>query len=212
MADAPRTLSASLSLMSRGSTLAVALTAVVATGDPAEIGPALKPLLGVGRVLDQRAQIAPYTALVSKDHEHPNVGQQSVLTTNGLLPATPAAARALVTAARGPSRSSSSCARWAARSTTCRPRPPLTGTGQQTLVIAGVFPPEDPATLSEAWSPVAQHTDGAYVNFESAPDDASFARAYPAATGSRVADLWRRYDPEGIFRRPERHLRMREVL
>jgi hypothetical protein len=42
--------------------------------------------------------------------------------------------------------------------------------------------------------------DGAYVNFESAPDQGTFARAYPGPTGTRVTALWDRYDPDGVLR------------
>lgn len=71
---------------------------------------------------------------------------------------------------------------------------------QNTLVIASAFPPDDRATLAAAWAPLAPHTDGAYVNFESNPDYTTFTRAYPGPTGTRVTDLWKRYDPDGVLR------------
>ncbi|MFF5040247.1 hypothetical protein [Streptomyces nigra] len=47
---------------------------------------------------------------------------------------------------------------------------------------------------------MAEHTDGAYVNFVSHPDDAMFDQTYPGITGARVTGLWKHYDPEGILR------------
>src|SRR5690606_12007867 len=71
---------------------------------------------------------------------------------------------------------------------------------QNTLVIGSAFPPDSREALAAAWAPVAPHTDGAYVNFESASDAGAFARAYPGPAGARVTELWRRYDPEGLLR------------
>ncbi|MFD0508893.1 hypothetical protein ACFQ0G_50880 [Streptomyces chiangmaiensis] len=38
------------------------------------------------------------------------------------------------------------------------------------------------------------------MNFESNPDEATFARAYPGQVGARVTELWKRYDPDGMLR------------
>ncbi|MEV4385562.1 hypothetical protein AB0J68_07505, partial [Micromonospora sp. NPDC049580] len=34
------------------------------------------------------------------------------------------------------------------------------------------------------------------------PGPAAFARIYPGETGARVRRLWKRYDPDGVFRSP----------
>ncbi|WP_327419844.1 hypothetical protein OG763_00775 [Streptomyces sp. NBC_01230] len=72
---------------------------------------------------------------------------------------------------------------------------------QKSLVIASAFPPDHRSRLAAAWGPLAPHTDGAYMNFESEPDKATFAKAYPGPTGVRVAELWKRYDPDGTLQR-----------
>jgi hypothetical protein len=54
--------------------------------------------------------------------------------------------------------------------------------------------------LDGAWRRMAERIDGAYANVESRLDQKAFARIYPRATGVRVGNLWRRYDPDGIFR------------
>jgi hypothetical protein len=56
--------------------------------------------------------------------------------------------------------------------------------------------------LDIAWRAVGGRADGEYVNFESRPDPAAFARIYPGETGARVRRLWKRYDPDGVFRSP----------
>jgi hypothetical protein len=67
-------------------------------------------------------------------------------------------------------------------------------------VVASVFPPQGAGALDAAWRAVGARADGAYVNFESRPDPAAFARIYPGETGARVRRLWKRYDPDGVFR------------
>ncbi|MCF2536070.1 hypothetical protein ACFXGG_07945 [Streptomyces nigra] len=71
---------------------------------------------------------------------------------------------------------------------------------QRSLIIASTFPPYGREALGRAWEPMAEHTDGAYVNFVSHPDDAMFDQTYPGITGARVTGLWKHYDPEGILR------------
>ncbi|GGJ34665.1 FAD-binding oxidoreductase [Streptomyces brasiliensis] len=204
MAQAPRELSTKVILASHGTTPLAVITAVVASDNPATIQQALQPLLGIGEVTVQQAHIVPYTDLVSTAHLHRNTGQMPSTTTNGLLTdITPDAARALVTAATGPDpaliqlRSLGGAAGDPDPAATA-----FTHRHQETLVIASMFPPHDRPALSAVWDTLAPHTDGAYVNFESAPDDTTFTRAYPGPTGTRVRELWKRYDPDSILHRP----------
>jgi hypothetical protein len=44
-----------------------------------------------------------------------------------------------------------------------------------------------------------QAADSAYRSFESRPDEDTFRRAFPGATGKRVRALRARYDPDGVF-------------
>ncbi|MFG3660834.1 FAD-binding oxidoreductase [Streptomyces sp. NPDC047706] len=205
MERAPRELSTAVMLSSQGATPLAFITAVVASGEPATVERAVRPLLDIGDVTVQQAHIVRYTDLLSPAHLHPNTGQMPSDTTNGLLTEmTPAAARALVAASTGPHRvlvqmrSLGGAVNDVDAAATA-----YAHRREQTLVVASVFPPQDRQALMAAWGAVAAHTEGSYVNFESAPDGRTFARAYPAATGDRVRQLWRRYDPDGILRRPE---------
>ncbi|MFG2058903.1 FAD-binding oxidoreductase [Micromonospora sp. NPDC048930] len=200
--QAPRELSAAAMLLPYGSSTVLSVTAVVAGASLRRVRPAVAPLLELGGLLDHRVDLVPYPALVPTAHLHPNVGQQPSLTTNGLLAGMDGAtARAIMRAAGGPNRalvqlrSVGGAVNDVAPDATAYPH-----RHQETLVVASVFPPHGAAGLDAAWRGLAGRTDGAYVNFESRPGPAAFARAYPGATGVRVAEVWRRYDPDGVFR------------
>ncbi|MFF0450282.1 FAD-binding oxidoreductase [Streptomyces sp. NPDC004609] len=202
MARAPRELSTAVTLASQSTTTAAFITAVVTSDSPSVIRDAVEPLLGIGDVMAQQARIVPYTDLVPPHHMHANSGQMRSSTTNGLLTdMTPDAAHALVTASPAPHpvliqlRSLGGATHDPAPSATA-----FAHRHQNTLVVVSAFPPDDRATLAAAWAPLARHTDGAYVNFESAPDETTFAHAYPGPTGTRVTDLWQRYDPDSVLR------------
>ncbi|MEV7992504.1 FAD-dependent oxidoreductase [Streptomyces sp. NPDC086077] len=203
MARAPRELSTEVRLASQndGSTVAV-ITAVVASDSPSVIRKALEPLLKVGDVMGQQAHLVSYTDLVSPLHLHENTGQMPARTTNGLLTEMSAgAASALVkaSAARDPilvqMRSLGGATHVPDSAATA-----FAHRHQNVLVIGAGFPPDARGTLRTGWAPLAPFMDGAYVNFESAPDETAFAHFYPGPTGARVADLWKRYDPEGVLR------------
>lgn len=200
--DAPRELTTALMLSSQGAVTNAFITAVVATDDQQAIRRAIEPLLGIGDVTLQQALVTPYRSLVPRHHLHANVGQMASSTTNGLITdMTPAAARAIVGAASGPTpvliqmRSLGGAVADTAPSATAFPH-----RRQRSLVIASSFPPYGHEALGKAWEPVAEHTQGAYVNFESKPNKATFDRTYPGSVGTRVTELWKRYDPEGVLR------------
>lgn len=200
LAAAPRALSTAGMLMPGG---VLSLTAVFADDDVRRLREAVEPLLGIGtRLLDQRVQRAPYSALVPAGHLHANTGQQPSTTTNGLLRSmTPAAAQAIMAAATGPASAlmqlrsiGGAVDDVPAEATAYAHR------DHDVLMIGSVFPPNGGAALDRVWRGVSAHTDGAYANFESRPDAAAFRRFYPGATGDRVLAIWRRYDPDGVFR------------
>ncbi|GAA4579836.1 FAD-binding oxidoreductase [Micromonospora coerulea] len=200
--EAPRELSTAAMLLPYGPSTVMSLTAVVVAESLRRVRPLVAPLRELGTVLDERIDLVPYPALVPTAHLHPNAGQQPNLTTNGLLAGVDdRSARAVMRAAGGRHRalvqlrSVGGAVNDVAPDSTAYPH-----RHQDTLVVATVFPPHGPAALDEAWRGLADHTDGAYVNFEGRPGPAAFTRIYPGATGARVAGIWRRYDPDGVFR------------
>lgn len=201
LARAPRELTTSAVLLPYGPSAVMQITAVVAAESARRARPMIEPLLAIGRLLDHRTDLVPYPALVSTAHLHANVGQQPNVTTNSLLTMDDAAARALMRAATGPSRALVQLRSVGGAVNDVDPADTAYAhRHQDTLAIGTVFPPQGGTALDAAWRRVAARSDGAYVNFEGRPDRAAFDRIYPGATGARVAELWRRYDPDGVFR------------
>ena len=202
MASAPRELSTAVTLVPHGRSAVASITAVVAGASERRLRAAVQPLLAIGTgVLDEHAQIAPYAALVSTAHLHPNVGQQPVTTTNGLLTAmTDDDAAAIMSVVTGPGqpliqmRSLGGAVNDVPADATA-----YAHRHHGVLVIGTMFPPRGGARLDAVWEPLSGRVDGAYIGFESRPDESAFKRIYPDATGDRVREVWSRYDPDGIF-------------
>ena len=195
MATAPRVLTTSGTLTRE---LSYVVTAVVASADEDTVRAALEPLLALGprHVL---AHLVPYTALVPREHLHPNVGQSPVTTSSALFPRlTPAAARSLKDAALGGAlvqiRSLGGAVDDVPQDATA-----YAHRDHQVLATGTLFG-RDRGEFGALWQPVLAHATGAYVNFESATTPDVFRRAYPGRTGDRVRELWRRYDPDAVLR------------
>ncbi|MQY07797.1 FAD-binding oxidoreductase [Actinomadura macrotermitis] len=202
MAASPREVTTGAFLARDGSRAVLVVTAAVAADDPEAVRAALRPLLSGPRPLQAKARMAPYTALVSTAHEHRNAGQQRASSTSALLPEmTPEAARALMRAARVLPGAMVHL-RWIGGAPNDVAADATAFAHRDAKVFASpLFPP--PGTwddLRRAWEPVWAHGPGSYVNFESTTGADAFDRSYPGATGARVKELWRRYDPGGVFR------------
>lgn len=213
MQRAPRDLTVNGLLGSSHGGAVLQLTAVVASDEPDRVRELVEPLgdLG-GKVLAMQAQLAPYTALVSTEHAHANYGQQPATTTNMLLPAlTSESARALLSVAADPARpfvqlrSLGGATHDLTSEETAFPH-----RSQEVLTTISVFPPQTGVELDQAVAPLRPFGTGAYRNFESRPDERTFREAYPGATGDRVLELRRRYDPEGVLRRLDTPQQARE--
>jgi FAD/FMN-containing dehydrogenase len=202
MASAPPELTTATTLMRYGNSLALSITAVVATESSRRIRAAVEPLLGIGaNLLDQNAQIIPYQALVSTAHLHPNVGQQPVLTTSGFLATvTDEDAAAITRAAAGPHRPLIQLrSMGGAVSDVPSDATAFAHRRHGVLLIGSTWPPGGAKALDGAWRDLAPRVEGEYVGFESRPGREAFERVYPGATGRRVSEVWRRYDPDGVF-------------
>jgi FAD/FMN-containing dehydrogenase len=206
MAAAPRELTTTATIFPYGNGFAAQLTAVVAgrdpAGDPALVRRLVEPLSGLGvRPLDVQAQLAPYAALVPTAHLHPNVGQQRVTTTNALMPTlTATSSEAIMAAAAHPNEPLVQLrALGGAINDVAPAETAYAHRHQQVLVIISQFAPAGGAELDVVWKLIEPHADGAYRGFESRPDEDTFRRAFPGATGDRVRELSARYDPDGVF-------------
>ena len=200
---APRDLTMSGVLVASGGELMLVLTAVFAGTDPGRAPAVLAPLLARLGVRAGGLQTARYTDLVPTGHLHVNVGQQPSATTNALLAAfTADSARALIEVARHPSgpfvqvRGMGGSVADIAPDATAFPH-----RDAEVLVTATLFPPRGADELEAIARPLWAHALGANRNFESHPSEATFARAFPGATGERVRAVARRYDPDGVLHR-----------
>ncbi|HTJ34367.1 MAG TPA: FAD-binding oxidoreductase [Dactylosporangium sp.] len=201
MREAPRELTSEVVMLHNGRSPVIRVTAVVAGGDPRRVREVVEPLRRIGTVLDHRVDRVPYPVLLPPSHKHPNVAQQPVTITNGLLPAMDGdAAEAVMALVRSGRtlvqlRSLGGAIHDVDPGATAYPH-----RHQHTLVLASMFPPDGRTELDAAWRVLAGRADGTYGNFESRRDRPAFARVYPGATGERVAAAWRRYDPGAVFR------------
>ncbi|GAB2476496.1 FAD-binding oxidoreductase [Xylanimonas ulmi] len=201
---APRDLTVNGLLSGSSGGAVLQMTAVVASDEPDRVRELLEPLgdLG-GRVLGMQAQLAPYTALVSSEHAHANYGQQPAITTNLLLPTlTSDSAQVLLSVATHPARPFVQVRSLGGATHDVAPEESaFPHRSQNALTTLTVFPPQTGSELDEVAAPLRPFGTGAYRNFESRPDERTFWAAYPGATGERVLELRRRYDPEGVLRR-----------
>ncbi|WP_127502958.1 FAD-binding oxidoreductase [Actinoplanes solisilvae] len=205
MTGAPRELSAAGMLMPYGGEAILSTTAVYAGDDVRLMRKAVAPLRHLSSgLIKQHIQRVPYSALLPCEQLEPNTGQRPGTTTNGLLHAmTPPAAEAISAAVFAPTptliqlRSAGGAINDVPPDATA-----FAHRNHEVLVIGSVFPPQDSGALDTLWDEIAPHMDGSYFGFESRPDAAAFRRCFPGATGDRVLELWRRYDPDEIFRPP----------
>jgi FAD/FMN-containing dehydrogenase len=179
------------------------LTAVVIGNDPNVAEQMLRPLQRWGGVHTSGFQPIPYAGLLPLAHLHPNVGQNPVATTNLLLPRlnNDAASALAHLAADSPAPFIQLRALGGAANDVDPTATAYAHRNAELLVTVAHFPPAGVDELSHAMQPLWPHALGAYRNFESHPDRSTFDRAFPGATGERVARLSTRYDPDGLFRR-----------
>jgi hypothetical protein len=200
MQDAPRRLTTSGMVVPYGDAAALVLTAVVADADPDAIRSALAPLIAL-RPLQADAQVVPYTELVSRRHQHPNVGQQRMVSSSALFTElTPDAARALMDAVLDRAgmflqlRSLGGAINDVDEDATAYAH------RRHQVLANGAIPQSRRHELRALWQPVIEHSEGTYVNFESDLTAEVFDRAYPGDTGARVLKAWHSYDPDAILR------------
>jgi len=203
MTAAPRALTMNGILAGTGTGHVLVLTAVVASDAAQVVEGALRPLEKIGRVHGGRMEVARYTELVPLSHLHPNVGQQSATTTSALLRRiTGDAARALLDVVDHPSQPFIQLRALGGAMNDVDPAATaFVHRDAQALVTVSTFPPYGGAALDDAVRPLRPHSVGTYRNFESRPGDEAFGRAFPGATGERVRELEKRYDPDGMLSR-----------
>jgi FAD/FMN-containing dehydrogenase len=204
MASAPREMTSFVTVLPSLDGPAAEITAVISR--PELLRGLAARLHRVGHVVGATREVIPYAALLPDTDLQANVGQQTVIATNGLVEElTPGLASRLMSAlgelgsAVLQLRSVDGAVHDMAPDRTA-----YAHRHQRVAVVLAAFPPADAAQLDSAWAQIEPHTDGAYRNFESRPHtDSAFRRAFPGETGERLRRLQADVDPAGIFRTPQ---------
>jgi FAD/FMN-containing dehydrogenase len=195
---APRELTSFLYGFSRrGSSPVVRVVSVYAGDDTQAAVDALTPLLEVGPVLDQQAQLAPYAAILPA-HDNRHEGGQDPLVSNGFTTSlTPELSRRLADGL------STRVAPWLAiravggavndvdPSATAYPH------RHQAFNVSSVGGHE--RDFQGHWDDLRPHLDGLYLSFETDRREERLHDAFPGETLTRLRELKVRYDPDNVF-------------
>jgi FAD/FMN-containing dehydrogenase len=201
--DAPRELTSFLALFpARRQNPPMAQVTLVYAGDDVEAAEsALTPFLAIGPILDQRAQLVPYPAIVAPSHNRHH-GQGLGDVRSGLLRhITPEVAASVETMIRSGDvlivqfRSVGGAVNDVHRDSTAYPH------RSQNFSLLAATVPDRRARLDKLWSDLYEHLDGMYLSFESDTDPQRLLDAFPEPTLGRLRRLKARYDPDNVFNR-----------
>ncbi|WP_159942031.1 MULTISPECIES: LLM class flavin-dependent oxidoreductase [unclassified Nocardiopsis] len=198
---APRGVTAFLTLVpgrAGGGPVAQAMV-VHSDGDTDAAVRALEPFLAVGPVLDQRAQLAPYPAiLVGADGPHRGHGLPEAR--SGLLRhITPEAAEGTAAmlasgdAAFVQLRQVGGAVNDVAAGATAYAH------RSQNFSLAAMGTARRAADLDARWADLEEHMEGLYLSFDTRTGPEVLARAFPGATLERLRALKAEYDPDQVF-------------
>jgi alkanesulfonate monooxygenase SsuD/methylene tetrahydromethanopterin reductase-like flavin-dependent oxidoreductase (luciferase family)/FAD/FMN-containing dehydrogenase len=172
---APRELTSFLSLWTQGGTPIVQLYSVYASDDTRAAVDALTPLLEIGPLLDQQAQLVPYAAIVPP-HGGVHTGGAAPAVRAGLLDhVTPELARELMA---------------------------LIGVAPMLQIrsVGGAVNSSSLDRLNARWdAAIAPHTNGLYLSFDTDTRPERLDDAFPGETLVRLRRLKARYDPDNVF-------------
>ncbi|HVL25623.1 MAG TPA: LLM class flavin-dependent oxidoreductase, partial [Thermomicrobiales bacterium] len=190
-----------LSPARRGQPPVAQIYAVWANDDVPAATAALEPLLRVGPLIDQQAQVVPYAALMTPQNA-PHAGQQTLRGRTGLLDhlnrETADAVVRLMKEGRVPWANfrtlggavndvPAGATAWAHRS--------------QAVAFTALDLYPDLRNLDPAWQAFEPHTNGIYINLHWDTSEESVRQAYPSPTYERLQRVKTEYDPENVFSR-----------
>jgi alkanesulfonate monooxygenase SsuD/methylene tetrahydromethanopterin reductase-like flavin-dependent oxidoreductase (luciferase family)/FAD/FMN-containing dehydrogenase len=195
---APRELTSFLALVARRGAPVAQLYSVYAGDDPAAATSALTPLLDIGPLLDQQAQLAPYPAIVPP-HGAVHVGGGVAAFRGGLLDhITPQAAQSLMGVLYSGAAPMMQIRSVGGAVNDVDPQATAYAHRTQNFAVNAVGASVD--RLSAEWdAEMAPHLHGLYISFDSDARPERLHDAFPGATLSRLRRLKARYDPEGAF-------------
>jgi FAD/FMN-containing dehydrogenase len=195
---APRELTSFLyGFSQRGSSPVVRVVSIYADDDTQAAVDALTPLLDVGPVLDQQAQLAPYAAILPA-HDNRHDGGQDPLVSNGFaVTLTPDISRRLADGL------DTRVAPWLAIRAVggavndLDPSATAYAHRHQAFNVSSVGGHE--SDFHGYWDGLRPHLDGLYLSFETDRRAQRLQDAFPGETLNRLRELKERYDPEGVF-------------
>ncbi|MDV7353693.1 LLM class flavin-dependent oxidoreductase [Rhodococcus oxybenzonivorans] len=203
LADAPRELTSFLNVYpAQAGHGPVAQALSVWAGQNAEPAvAALEPMLSLAPVIDQQAQLVPYSVLVAPtDNRH--IGQQKIKIRNGYLPQVTTADAAALAKLLDQHSVMQLELRSVGGAVSDIDSDAMAFAHRTPQVLAAVWAlPDMDDDLDRAWNTITPHLDGMYVSYTSDTRPERIHDAYPASTYRRLTGIKRRYDPNNLFRR-----------
>jgi alkanesulfonate monooxygenase SsuD/methylene tetrahydromethanopterin reductase-like flavin-dependent oxidoreductase (luciferase family)/FAD/FMN-containing dehydrogenase len=198
--DAPRELTSFLALFTRrGGTPVVQLYSVYAGDDTAAAVEALTPLVGIGPLLDQQAQVVPYAAIVPPHGGVHNGGSAAPAFRSGLLHhVTAEVAETMLRLAR--SRVAPLMQIRSVGGAVNDVDPLATAYAHRSQNFSLAAAGAGLARLNEHWdAEMAPHLDGLYLSFDTDRRPERLHDAFPGETLTRLRRLKALYDPDNVF-------------
>jgi FAD/FMN-containing dehydrogenase len=192
----PRELTSFLTVFEQrgGSHVAQAYT-VYAGDDTAAATEALTPLLGVGPLIDQQAQLVPYPALLPS-HGGVHTGGPEPVFRGGLLEHVDAdAARILAGGIRSGAAPMLQIRAVGGAVNDLDPLATAYAHRTQNFSVNAV----GGSALDALWDELRPHISGLYISFDTDPRPERLHDAFPGETLTRLRELKARYDPDNVF-------------
>jgi alkanesulfonate monooxygenase SsuD/methylene tetrahydromethanopterin reductase-like flavin-dependent oxidoreductase (luciferase family)/FAD/FMN-containing dehydrogenase len=195
----PRELTSFLTMTDGGQAPYAQLATVYAGDDVAAASAALAPLVRAGRLIDQRAQLVPYHAIVPAHAGIHVGGSRAPAFRSGLLDhLTDEAAEGLMAVLR--SGDGPYVQVRAVGGAVNDVDPMATAYAHRHQSFAALAVGASLGRLSPRWdAEVAPHTDGLYLSFDTDTRPERLHEAFPGPTLARLRDLKARYDPDEVF-------------
>lgn len=199
--SAPREVTAFLTMGPPGGGRgAVAQAMVVYAGEDTDAAVrALEPFLKVGPVLDQRAQIVPYPAVLVPGEKH-HQGHGLPVSRSGLVPHLDDTASKAVSGLLNTGDVQFMQLRQVGGAVNDVPADATAYAHRhQNFSLVAMSPPRLAGRMDDHWARVEPYLEGMYLSFDTRTGPGVLEKAFPAPTLERLRRIKRRYDPEGVF-------------